>query len=159
MYKEIKEKLRKQESGGLSFRSFIARKFKDPKSLNKIDIKLADKSNFSNEEERCFYKDLLQLYSTESSKVRKDTEAIRKRIKKVDAEIKQKSVELNKILPEFEEYNTAFETNSQKLEILKDAKILLKKEMFIKKQEAKMLSTRRKMKKNQITTMKKLQRQ
>ena len=54
------------------------------------------------------------------------------RLNKVDLEYKQKSVELNRISPEYEAYKTAYDVNSQKLEILKETKTLIKKDIFIK---------------------------
>lgn len=102
-----------------------------------MEIKYLDKSNFQNEGEKQLFKDLLEMYNSENTKVVKDIDGIRMKIKKVDFEIKLKTAELNLITPKYEEYKTAFETNSQKLEILKDAKNLLKRDIFVKRQESK----------------------
>ena len=59
------------------------------------------------------------------------------KVKKVDFEIKQKTAEVDNVTPKYEEYKIVFDTNSQKLEILKDAKTLLKRDIFIKRQESK----------------------
>lgn len=59
------------------------------------------------------------------------------KVKKVDFEIRQKTTEVDNVTPKYEEYKIAFDTNSQKLEILKDAKTLLKRDIFVKKQESK----------------------
>lgn len=125
----------------------------------KIDIKYASKHHFRTEEEKQFYKSLLQIYQKENIKVLKDVEIMRRKIKKVDAELSINTKERSKIKPDYEEYKNLFDTHSQKLQILKDTKNLLKRDIFVKKQESKMLNTGRKLRRNHIKTIRRKQRQ
>ena len=50
-----------------------------------------------------------------------------------------------------------YEAARLKLDILKETRVLLKKDVFIKKQDSKMTSARRRMRRNQIKTIKKKQ--
>lgn len=55
------------------------------------------------------------------------------------------------------ELNNEYESTNQKLDILKETKVLLKKDIFIKKQECKMITARRKMEKNKIKVIRRKQ--
>lgn len=132
LYKEFRDKVKSKNSGALSFRSFLGRKFRDSKHNQKIDMKIFHKSHFRTEEEREFYRDLLQLYQSENARVLKDIEIIRRRVEKVSTELKQFKEEQNRLKPEYETTKCNFENTSHKLEILREAKNLLKKDIFLK---------------------------
>ena len=93
------------------------------------------------------------MYHTESMNIHKDVETIQRKINKVDNDLFQKNTEKVKIKPQYEEIKNLYDINSQKLEILNETKIVLKKDIFIKKQESKMLTTRRKIRRNHINSI------
>ena len=57
------------------------RKSVDFESINKVDMKYISNKNFQNEEEKCLYHELLNIYNRENDKVIRDADIIRRKIK------------------------------------------------------------------------------
>jgi hypothetical protein len=76
---------------------------------------------------------------------------------KLDIDLRANSQKRLRITPEYERIKNEFDSTTQKLDILKDTKVLLKKDIFIKKQDSKMVTARRRMEKNKIRAIRRKQ--
>lgn len=155
LYKIIKNNMKERNSGKMSFRSFFRRKFHYSNNQLKIDMNSISQNVFKTEEEKQLFTELINLYHVEYSKINKDTDSILVKINKVEDDLTQHVMpKYNNIQPKYEEMKNLYDMTKQKLDIMVDTKAILKKDIFIKKQDSKMLSTRRLIKRKQIRNLK-----